>query len=115
MNITFERLHAANKKRCIESFFPIKDWSPTDWACAMGGEAGEALNLVKKIRRLQTMKDRAPGDDRYADLVYKVGMELADVIIYADLLAERLGINLEKFVRSKFNIVSNRVDSGVFL
>jgi len=69
----------------------------------MNGEAGEAANLVKKIRR---------GD--YVDIA-AVEKELADMICYADLLAYHLDIDLGKAVRQKFNEVSKRVGSQVFL
>lgn len=94
--LTFAALRAANVKRCHECFHPLPDWSPLEWAGAMAGEAGEAANLCKKVRRLEEV-DPA-----------KIGEEIADTIIYADLLAARLGINLEDAVRRKFNAVSRR-------
>lgn len=42
---------AVNVRRCEKSFFPLQDWSATDWACALAGEVGEACNLIKKARR----------------------------------------------------------------
>lgn len=101
--LTFMDLCVANAKRCEDVFHPIESWTPTDWACAMAGEAGEACNLVKKLRRGE---DIQPG---------AIGHELADVVIYADLLCTRLGINLGELVRSKFNVVSERRGSEVKL
>jgi NTP pyrophosphatase (non-canonical NTP hydrolase) len=60
----------------------------------MAGEAGEACNLIKKMRR---------GD--HVNLK-QVADELADLVIYADLLAARLDINLGAAVVDKFNEVS---------
>ena len=95
--LTFNEFSAANRERCEAVFHRIGDWSPTDWACAMAGECGEACNLIKKRRR---------GDGGIdSDMI---GDELADVVIYADLLAQRLGINLGEAVRRKFNEVSER-------
>lgn len=37
-----------------------------------------------------------------------VGKELADVVIYADLWAQHLGLDLEELIRNKFNEVSVR-------
>lgn len=82
-----------------DSFHQCARWSPTDWGCALAGEVGEACNLIKKLHR---------GDhvDRGA-----IAHELADVAIYLDILAGRLGIDLGAAVVEKFNIVSERVGS----
>jgi NTP pyrophosphatase (non-canonical NTP hydrolase) len=40
-----------------------------------------------------------------------VSDEIADVAIYLDLLAARLGINLEEAVVKKFNEVSEKIGS----
>jgi NTP pyrophosphatase (non-canonical NTP hydrolase) len=101
--LSFAELRATNVRRCEQVFHPVAEWSPTDWACAMGGECGEALNLVKKLRRGEPIP------------VEEIGKELADLITYADLLAERLGIDLGAAVRAKFNEVSNRIGATVFL
>lgn len=101
--ITFEQLKKANETRCGAAFHPIQSWSPTDWACAMAGECGEACNMIKKLRR---------GDD--IDIA-EIGKELADVVIYADLLALRLGLDLGDCVVQKFNEVSERRGSDVRL
>lgn len=102
-SLSFRELREANAERCVDVFHPIEEWSETDWACAMAGEAGEACNLVKKRRR---------GEDVPVSIVAK---ELADAVIYADLLAERMGIDLGQAVRQKFNEVSRRKGSRIFL
>lgn len=68
----------------------------------MAGEMGETCNAVKKLRR---------GDGN----VEAVADEIADTIIYADLLCERLGINLEHAIIRKFNRTSLKVKSKIFL
>lgn len=101
MSLTFEQLRTKNVARCEDAFYPLDDWSPTDWATALAGECGETCNLIKKMRR---------GDDvPLAD----VAEEIADVIIQADLLAARLGIDLGQAVRDKFNAVSLKKGSTV--
>jgi NTP pyrophosphatase (non-canonical NTP hydrolase) len=97
--LTFDQLRETNTRRCRESFHPVADWNVAEWGCAMAGEAGEAANLAKKMRR---------GDHITAD---QIGEELADVIIYADLMAAYLGVDLETAVREKFNKTSGRVGS----
>ena len=104
--LTFEELRRQNVSRCESVFHPLGSWSATDWACAMAGETGEACNAVKKLRRHEdgtnTTKDPATEEECIAD----VAVELADTVIYADLLAARLGIDLAEAVRSKFNAAS---------
>lgn len=118
MTLTFDELRKANLLRCDGYFHPIEDWSPTDWATAMTGECGEACNFVKKLRRLQnpnTIWKKTPEnlDEKY--LIAETAKELADMIIYADLLAERLGINLGESVRFKFNETSDKANSTIKL
>lgn len=108
--LTFEQLRLKNGLRCENDFHPINDWSETDWATAFGGECGEALNLIKKRRRkttdgLQYAKD--------APTVQEVVDELADAVIYADLLCTRMNASLEDGIRRKFNEVSERINSKV--
>jgi len=103
MSLTFKQLRMANRTRCEGAFHPIEEWSPTDWACAAAGEMGELCNMIKKERRGEHA-------DRLA-----MAHEIADTVIYLDLLAERLGIDLGVAVREKFNIVSERVGSKVRL
>lgn len=102
-SLTFEELSVTNRRRCEDVSHPLDSWSPTDWATAMAGECGEACNLIKKLRRGEEVLPEVIGD------------ELADMVIYADLLAQRLGIDLGEAVRAKFNAVSRRRGSGVFL
>lgn len=100
---TFQTLRNRNVDRCEDVFGKLYDWSPTDWACAMAGECGEACNLIKKLRRGEEIS------------VTDIGEELADVVIYVDLLAARLGINLNDAVVAKFNKVSAKRGSEIKL
>lgn len=115
-HLCFDRLRLKNVLRCESVFHAIDKWTPTDWACAMAGETGEACNFIKKMRRLETGADRVPNREaRWIELRDETAKELADVVIYADLLAERLGIDLGKAVREKFNEVSRARGSEIFL
>ena len=108
MSLTFDALRAQNVARCVSVFHPLEDWTPSDWACAMAGESGEACNAVKKLRRHQdgTNTDKDPVTEE--DCIAAIAKELADTVIYADLLAARLGIDLGEAVRQKFNAVSEK-------
>lgn len=114
-NLTFSELRTANVARCEEVFHPLAAWSPTDWACAMAGECGEACNAVKKLRRHADGTNTTKDPQTVEDCVAVIGHELADLIIYADLLAARLGIDLGAVVQQKFNVVSDRMSATVFL
>lgn len=122
-------LRIANVKRCEQVFHSLNNWTPTDWATAMAGECGEACNIVKKMRRIGatpeivnahykywTDRNKALLDYKeYSEYVNKLADEIADTIIYADLLAARMGIDLEQAIRNKFNEVSEKRGSSVFL
>lgn len=98
--LSFLDLRRQNLRRCEESFHQLNHWNVLEWAGAMCGEAGEAANAAKKLRR-------GDGDGDRKDVL----KELADVVIYADLLAARLGADLGEEVREKFNEVSARCGS----
>ena len=118
VGLTFQKLSDINKKRCEDAFHPVNEWTPTDWACAMAGEAGEACNVVKKLRRLDSIKAKVAGHDTpevRRRLTLHALDELADTIIYADLLATRLGMSLEEAIIRKFNEVSDREGCSIKL
>lgn len=72
----------------------------------MAGEVGEACNVIKKLRRIEDgLAHRATEADPQ-ELMRALSYELADAIIYADLIAASLGLRLDDAVREKFNITS---------
>lgn len=84
----------------------VTDWSLSDWAVAAAGEMGEALNVVKKLNR---ERDQIVGNTRTgAMLLEDLAGEIADTVIYLDLLAARAGINLDAAIVETFNAVSIR-------
>ncbi len=113
--MTFEELRTANKTRCESAFHPIDHWSVTDWGCAMAGECGEACNIAKKIRRLEGTYFTRESERDSTELTDKLMDELADMIIYADLFAARVGRDLGEAVRQKFNETSKLVGSDIKL
>jgi NTP pyrophosphatase (non-canonical NTP hydrolase) len=136
--MTFDQLRAANLER-LASAWPTEDpWEPWDWTNATSGEVGEACaeglallaalsakagaaaNLTKKMNRVWpsgqfTASWNKPEDQRIADLSARLANELADVVIYADLLASKLGRSLGDCVREKFNAKSDEIGSSVKL
>jgi Predicted pyrophosphatase len=114
--LTFETLRDANVAR-LPTFKNAKgetahtkpdgsDWSLNDWCTAVTGELGELANLLKKVRR---------GDLSLEDARETIGKELADIQIYLDLLAKQCGVDLGAAVIDKFNEVSDRVESPVYI
>lgn len=102
--LTFSELRKANVERCTKSFkHNLFQWSPLEWGGAMAGECGEACNLLKKMKRGENVD------------IKDIAHEIADMVVYADLLSAALGIDLGEAVREKFNIVSDRKNSKVKL
>lgn len=113
--LSFEELRRANVARCEQLFHPIDSWTATDWACALAGEAGEACDAVKKLRRLDDGLNHEGDPATPEECIELIAQELADTVLYADLLAARLGINLGEAIRDKFNILSERMGSDIKL
>jgi NTP pyrophosphatase (non-canonical NTP hydrolase) len=68
----------------------------------LAGEVGEACNVIKKLER-ERMGIRGS-----RDTVEHLMEELADVVICVDLIASRLGYDLDHAVREKFNATSEK-------
>ena len=111
-HLTFDQVTDANRQRAQRWHpgFPDDDsWTLADWSNAMCGEAGEAANVVKKLRRVE---DGLVGrlDAPEMELRVMLGEELADVFLYLDLLATKAGLDLPAAIVRKFNMVSERQD-----
>jgi hypothetical protein len=79
--LSFEDLRRANTRRMpdFDAAYPdgagsMAHWTPLEWAGAACGEAGELANKCKKLRRGQPIP------------LNEIGDEVADVVIYLDLL-----------------------------
>lgn len=87
----------------------IEDWSPLEWAGAMAGEAGEACNAAKKLKRIDgSLQNLNTEEGRIAiNTVVKakdaIAHEVADTIIYGILLLSRINRNAAEAVRECFN------------
>lgn len=131
--LTFAALRIANVTRLpvfknslyepAHSMLDGSDWTPGDWLQAVVGELGEYANKRKKFQR---------GDITREEFAVEAAKELADVVIYLDLLALRCldvsiqcedpygnitfqhaadptGIDLGQAVMDKWNEVSERI------
>lgn len=103
----FSELNAARADRWHSGFPQNEDgWTGADWSNAMCGEAGEAANVVKKLRRIDTGLEGNRGVSE-TELRAKLATELADAFTYMDLLATFYDIDLSAAIIDKFNAVSD--------
>ena len=112
VDLTIADLVAANLSRVVR-WHPkgLTDWSPLEWAGAMCGEAGEAANAAKKLKRidgnLQNInheEGRSLTDRKVA--AKQVAKEVADTIIYGVLLVASVGEDLPSTIAEVFNAKS---------
>lgn len=111
MTITFTALHAAHLvRRHRWHMTETRPWSIAEWTNALCGEAGEAANIAKKLLRfdLGIAGNVAVEQDRKV-LLDKLARELADVVHYAIIAAERAEVDLEQALRDTFNEKSEQL------
>lgn len=112
-SMTFAEFTEANKKRSGE-WKTLEVWSLSDWMVATLGELGEAANVVKKLNRIKHGLELGQKETQ-DDLQKQLELEIADTLTYLFCFAIKAGINLEKAVIEKFNIVSDRIGSDIQL
>jgi NTP pyrophosphatase (non-canonical NTP hydrolase) len=104
-----KQLKKANAQRCPYFGHTLEEWALPQWGNAVAGETGELCNVIKKIDR-GDVTDKRDG----IDLREKLGEEVADVVIYLDLLCQRAGVNLEVAIVNKFNKINDELlEKGV--
>ena len=111
--MNFKEFSRVNRERCesAEGFnHSLGSWSLSDWFMATLGELGEAANVGKKLNRV---RDGIPGNDQTVEqLQSQLRSELADTLIYLDLLAQSQGIDLSDAVIETFNAKSAKIGFG---
>lgn len=106
--VTFKRLQITNERRAKRWHKSgLDDWSALEWAGAMCGEAGEAANASKKLKRLEGKlrsinrgKRNIKTIERARDIIAE---ECADTIIYAVLLMSVVRRDAGSIIRRVFN------------
>lgn len=93
-SLTFDQLRKANVDR-LPTFRNAKgvpyhrpdgsDWTLGEWINALGGEVGEAQNIIKKVQR---------GDFTLDEVIRDLMDEVADVQTYLDIIAYRAGVQI---------------------
>lgn len=101
--LTLSSLQAAHVER-QEEWCPDQKPDLSFRGNELGGECGEAQNVIKKLER------ERHGWRGSRDTFEHLGEELADVIHCAVLCAITAGINLEQAVIAKFNSTSEKND-----
>lgn len=113
--LTFAWLRQINSLRSKTVYHPCIEWTVERWAIAMGGEAGEVLNAVKKWFRVEDGINGPDDPQTKEEAIDDILEEIADTVLYADLLAEKLGMTLEEAIVKKFNRVSKEKGCDFFL
>lgn len=104
--VTISKFQLTNHMRAEQWQGEAAKWSGLELAGAMCGEAGEAANIAKKLRRMEQGIAGNKEGETYDGLVKALGVELADLLAYACLLASHYGVDLERVAIEKFNAVS---------
>lgn len=107
LDLTFAAFAAASRERCQATFGrTISRDSVMAMVLGLAEEAGEVAGAVRGYLGISARK---------AITVRQVGDEIADVVCYADLLAQCLGLTLSDCLVRKFNAVSDRAGSPIRL
>ena len=89
-----------NIQSMLAAFAKERNWdqfhSPKNLSMALAGEAGELLEIFQWLTDAQSQRD-AMG----AEVLTAVADEIADVMIYALRLADKLDIDIEDAISSK--------------
>lgn len=110
-----KRLRKISVERCEAKFFALHKWNVLEWAGATAGECGEMANVAKKLRRHEVVVQESNEwwYERHAKKKEKLRQhladEVADTIIYLDLLCASQGIDLEEAIKKKFNETSTKI------
>ena len=108
MSISFDNLRRANNKRQQE--WPGNEHADVAFrAIEVAGEAGEVAEAVKKFLRAQRGIKGTTLD------VEDVASEMGDLVVYLDLLASEMGIDLGNAVMNKFNATSRKYEMRTLL
>jgi NTP pyrophosphatase (non-canonical NTP hydrolase) len=97
--VTFDNLRQANIHRNLE-WGEGAAFGTLFHAVSLGGEVGEALNVVKKLER-ERMGLRGTRSTLFA-----LEQELADSAICVDLVAMSEHIDMDRAIMDKFNLTS---------
>lgn len=113
-DLTIRQFSALNNARALHWHQSgLDSWSPAEWGNALAGEVGELCNVLKKLLRhdmgiQQLAVEHGKSSNKRAELVLDAAKEIADSYTYLDLVAARLGLDVQQCVVMKFNDISER-------
>ena len=115
-DLTIRQFSSLNKTRALHWHKSgLDSWSPAEWGNALAGEVGELCNVLKKllrhdkgIQQLAVEQGKPYESSKRAELVLAAAKEIADSYTYLDLVAARLGLDVQRCVVMKFNEISER-------
>lgn len=114
--LTFALLRRQNITRCDAWPQPLHRSTPSDLACAVATEVGQLCEQIGRLR--QHLQVTCPSKFRSAlaaEITARIGQELADLVLFADLLAARLDLPMDEILAARFNSVSEQLGSPVKL
>ncbi len=96
----------------------MNEWSALEWAGAMCGEAGEAANAAKKLKRLECNIESKNDPGRHftesKSAQQAVIKEACDTILYAVLLMARAGCDPEDAETALCNVFNAKSEEYNF-
>jgi len=105
----YETVIRSHKALCKAKNMGVKDAFGHDkaifYGLALCGECGELANSLIKVLRL---------GGNFKEKKIAVASELADVIIYALVLAYVMDINIHQLVKEKCDVVIQRAEDGYY-
>jgi NTP pyrophosphatase (non-canonical NTP hydrolase) len=100
----FQAANAARGRRWHHG--DLGQWSLLEWCGAMAGEAGEACNVAKKLRRLDLElpnKEAGLTVNDSEQLKEKLANEVGDTLIYGLLILSCLGVTASDVIARVFD------------
>lgn len=104
----FSDFQGVNHARTTSWHKDGEPWSLADWGNAAAGEMGEACNVIKKLRRIETGTGGNTKGETVESLKEDLANELADTVTYLYLIASFSDINMQDAIIAKFNKVSEK-------
>lgn len=102
--MTFDEYQKQALTTAIPNADPLMD--KTIWAMGVAGEAGE---VIEKWKKIVAYKDGEISDEDRREL----GKELADVVWYIAVLADRLGLSFDDIMQQNLAKLLDRKQRGV--
>lgn len=127
-DLSFADLAKANHERSVRTYGGAPEiWSLSWWSTKLASECGEVAQVVTRVLNgsgdesaLARWLDASArfahiSTDEDQTIRGALADELADVVIVADLIAQKIGVELSTAVTAKFNATSRKKHSEVLL